>query len=231
MVHLDVYSKPSLPRHGFGLFGDQNSEDLTIGDNDTFGLGIPMDQIIERNQLLFNQPSTTQVEPAQVEPAWPWDKIPASMQVCMKGVLSNIPRRSDRRNATNSWHRQGENNTLWHIANKLCSANQAACPCRLPSTFNTQRNEGVVYCEFTGNPYENLLLEHLRMFENGRQFDSGLVDSVIGVHSIEQHHLQHSGLTLFLPSSLFLKIDKYSRSRLLMGSMRMTTTNSGYAVP
>ena len=128
----------------------------------------------------------------------------------MKGVLSNIPRRSDRRNAMNSWHRQGENNTLWHIANKLCSANQAACPCRLPSTFNTQRNEGVVYCEFTGNPYENLLLEHLRMFENGRQFDSGLVDSVIGVHSIEQNHMQHSGLTLFLPSSLFLKIDEYS---------------------
>ena len=129
----------------------------------------------------------------------------------MKGVLSNIPRRSDRRNAANSWHRQGENNTLWHIANKLCSANQAACPCRLPSTFNTQHNEGVVYCELTGNPNENLLLEHLRMFENGRQFDSGLVDSVIGVHSIdEQHHLQHSGLTLFLPSSLFLKIDEYS---------------------
>ena len=48
------------------------------------------------------------------------------------------------------------------------------------------------------------------MFENGQQFDSGLVDSVIGVHSIEQHHLQHSGLTLFLPSSLFLKIDEYS---------------------
>jgi hypothetical protein len=48
------------------------------------------------------------------------------------------------------------------------------------------------------------------MFENGRQLDSGLVDSVIGVHSIEQHHLQHSGLTLFLPSSLFLKIDEYS---------------------
>ena len=170
MVHLDVYSKSSLPRHGFGLFGDRNSEDLTIGDNNTFGLGIPTDQIIERNQLLFNQPSKT-----QVEPEWPWANIPASMQVCMKGVLSNIPRRSDSRNARNSWHRQGENNKLWHIANKLCSANQAACPCRLPSTtFCTRRNEGVAYCEFTGNPNENLLLEHLHMFENGRQFDSEL---------------------------------------------------------
>ena len=310
-VIVEMYIKPSLPRNGFGLWGDHRLDDLTV-DMNTFRLGIPITEIIKRNRILFNQsrsdgnepvwdvpeppqadpdapmeqlgdapelPQADQDEPmeqlspqstlnheveaiqlqpdpdqdaprmeqlppqstinhrneareaqseleeppeaetqavtlretATSEPALehPWDTIPETVRACMAKILSKVPRRSGRSNPSNSVQRRLQNNTLWSVANQLCVDNDNTCTCRPPSNFRTRYREGILYCVFTENPHQKLLPQHLNMFEAGRQWDGSLVDSVIGVHSIEQHRLldtvtsRKQGLTLFLPTSLF----------------------------